>query len=90
MVEQVKHSLSIQKVGISITGRVKPMTYKIDAFCFLPMLGIITRDTRTDWLGVRTMNLSGILGHGVGSLVSRWDNDIKSPSARTVTSQYLT
>ena len=44
--------------------------------------------TRTGWLGVRIMWLSGISGRGAGSLVSQLDSTIKSQWVRTVTSQH--
>ena len=42
----------------------------------------------TDWLSVRIMQLSGIAGHGAGSLKSQWGSTIKSPWVCTVTNQY--
>ena len=44
---------------------------------------------RTGWLSVKIMWLSGISGHGAGSMASQWGSTIKSPWMRTVTRWYL-
>ena len=58
---------------------------KVEIFQYLPRSSLY--ELKTGWLTVRIRFLSGISGHGAGSLISKWGSAIKLPRVRIVTSR---
>ena len=61
--------------------------YSQSWYLSLPSLALI--GSNKDWLAQYQDNMRGIWDHGIGSLVSQWDNTVKSPWVLAVASHYL-
>ena len=75
-----------RKGGSSITGPVKPMTYKSDTCLNVDRCITMTRQGLVSQY--QDNMLVWNIGQSAGSLVSQWGSTIKSPSGYTVTSHY--
>ena len=78
----------IWTLQFSNPGWVKPITLKLILVTPQPGTQNYWDRTRTAWLSVRIMPLSGIAGHGASGLMFQWGSTIKSPWVCTLTSQH--
>ena len=82
--ELVQRRLPLQKVESSTLSSVKPMTYQLDACCYLAWCSAIIGQIK-DWFKQYQDNVTVIKRHCIEGLVPQWNSTMKSPCVHTAT-----